>query len=64
MRTRWRRSKARVWRSAIVRSQRMRPAGSRWRCLQHDPASDRPPIQLSREGGIPRLPSLGIRFRF
>jgi hypothetical protein len=32
--------------------------------LEYDPASDRPIIVEKRDRGIPRLPTLGVRFRF
>jgi hypothetical protein len=32
--------------------------------LQHDPTSDRPRIVEKRDQSVPRLPTLGIRFRF
>jgi hypothetical protein len=32
--------------------------------LEYDPGSDRPRIVNERQGSLPRLPSLGIRFRF
>jgi outer membrane receptor protein involved in Fe transport len=32
--------------------------------LEYDPASDRPRIVEERDQAIPRLPTLGVRFRF
>jgi hypothetical protein len=32
--------------------------------LAHDPASDRPRIAEERDQSIPRLPTIGLRFRF
>ena len=32
--------------------------------LVYDPASDRPKIVEQRDQAIPRLPTLGVRFRF
>jgi hypothetical protein len=32
--------------------------------LEYDPGSDRPRLTYERQGGVPLLPSLGIRFRF
>ena len=39
-------------------------AGSLDPRLQYEPASDRPKIVETPDQGIPRLPSLGVRFRF
>lgn len=39
-------------------------AGSLEPVLEYDPTSDRPRLSTTREGGVPRLPSLGIRYRF
>jgi hypothetical protein len=32
--------------------------------LAYDPNSDRPTVRTVREGSLPLLPSLGVRFRF
>jgi hypothetical protein len=32
--------------------------------LEYDPSSDRPRIVEERDQAIPRLPTLGVRFRF
>jgi hypothetical protein len=32
--------------------------------LEYDPASDRPQIVEQRDQGIPRIPTIGFRFRF
>ncbi len=39
-------------------------AGSLDPVLSYNPGSDRPAVTYDRRGGFPRLPSLGIRFRF
>jgi hypothetical protein len=39
-------------------------AGSLDPVLAYNPGSDRPAITYDRRGGFPRLPSLGLRFRF
>jgi hypothetical protein len=39
-------------------------AGSFEARLEHDPASDRPRIVEERDQSIPRLPTVGLRFRF
>lgn len=39
-------------------------AGSLEPVLEYDPAADRPRLTTTREGGVPRLPSLGLRYRF
>jgi hypothetical protein len=50
---------------------RPRGAAGRWELyaevinlLVYDPASDRPAIVERRDQAIPRLPTLGVRFRF
>jgi hypothetical protein len=32
--------------------------------LEYDPASDRPRIVEKRDQAVPRLPTIGLRFRF
>jgi hypothetical protein len=39
-------------------------AGALEAVLEYDPASDRPQIIEQRDQGIPRLPTIGLRFRF
>ena len=39
-------------------------AGALEAALEYDPASDRPTIVEQRDQGIPRLPTVGFRFRF
>jgi hypothetical protein len=39
-------------------------AGSMSPELVYDPASDRPRVITTPDGSLPRLPSLGVRFRF
>jgi hypothetical protein len=39
-------------------------AGALEAVLEFDPASDRPKIVEQRDQGIPRLPTIGFRFRF
>jgi hypothetical protein len=39
-------------------------AGALEAVLEYDPASDRPKIIEQRDQGIPRLPTVGFRFRF
>ena len=39
-------------------------AGSLTPNLEYDPTSDRPRVTLSRDGGLPLLPSFGFRIRF
>ena len=39
-------------------------AGALEAVLEYDPASDRPKIVEQRDQGIPRLPTVGFRFRF
>jgi hypothetical protein len=39
-------------------------AGALEAVLEYDPASDRPKIVEQRDQGIPRLPTIGFRFRF
>jgi hypothetical protein len=39
-------------------------AGTLASVLEYDPAGDRPRLTYERQGGIPFLPSVGIRFQF
>ena len=39
-------------------------AGALEAVLEYDPASDRPKIVEQRDQGIPRIPTVGFRFRF
>jgi outer membrane receptor protein involved in Fe transport len=48
----------------VINALNRRNAGALDPQLEYDPGSDRPAIVEKRDRSIPRLPTLGIRFRF
>jgi len=48
----------------VINVTNRRNAGTLDPQLEYDPASDRPRLTVTREAGIPLLPTFGIRFRF
>jgi hypothetical protein len=59
----WRKARWQIYLEVINLTNREN-AGDLTPTLVQDPSSDRPKIEYSRDGGIPRLPSVGLRVRF